>query len=135
MPWADVASLNLTLLCTALTAALLACVLLALEFFASQRAARQAPGALAVLLGGIALGAACFKGASWLATGCGSLAMLLLVAWPVSFETARQQFTRLCTPKVVWTLALGVSLVASRYLAAHVLLSLDRQPPTQSVDL
>jgi len=135
MPWANVANFNLTLLCTALTAAVLACALLVVEFFASRRLARQAPGALAVVLAGCALAACCLQGMAWVAAGCGSLAALLLVMWPVSFEAPRQQLTRLITPKIAWAVVLGMSMIASRFLTAHVLQSLDREPLSQSVDL
>jgi len=135
MPWVDIATLNLTLLCTALAAAALAVVLLAIEFFASKRLAERAPGALAVLLAGVAVVACALKGALGMAAGCGSLAVLLLVAWPVSFETARRELSRLLNPKVLWCIVLGASMIASRYLAAHVLSSLDRQPAQQVVDL
>src|SRR5262245_11393273 len=135
MPWAVDATLSLTLLLTALSVVVIAAALLALEFFGSRRMARQAPGAIAVLLACGAL-IAWTLGLNWVALGAGSIAMLLLLTWPMSFEAARQRMTRLLTPKVAWGLVLGVSLIASRYLAAHVLHSLDRQqPPPQSVDL
>ena len=70
-----------------------------------------------------------------MALGSASLSMLLLIAWPVSFEAARQRITGLVTPKAAWVLVLGVSMVASRYLAAHVLHSFEQQPPPQSVEL
>ncbi len=135
MLWAVDASLSLTLLLTALSAVLIAAALLAFEFFASRPFARQAPGALLLLVAGSAL-AAWFANADSIAIGAASLAALLLVAWPMSFEVARHCITRLLTPKVVWTLVLGASLIASRYLAAHVLHSLDQQqPPSHAVDL
>jgi|SRR5262245_34483904 len=135
MPWAVDATLSLTLLFTALAAVVIAAALLALEFFGSRRTARQAPGAIAVLLVCGAL-VAWLGRLNWVAIGAASLATLLLVTWPMSFEAARQRMTRLLTPKVAWGLVLGVSLIASRYLAAHVLHSLDRQQPLpQSVDL
>jgi len=114
---------------------MLALLLLAIEFFASKRLAERAPGVLAVLLAGIAVAACWLKGSVGIATGCGSLATLLLVAWPVSFEPARRQISRLLSPKVVWAVVLGASMIASRYLAAHVLHSFDRQPAQQAVDL
>src|SRR5207248_6265259 len=113
---------------------MIAAALLALEYFASRRIARHSPGALATLLGCGALAAALLNLKS-LALGAAGLAILLLVAWPVSFEAARLRMTRLLTPKVAWTLVLGVSLIASRYLAAHVLHALDSGTPPQSVDL
>src|SRR5207244_673006 len=112
-----------------------ACALLALEFFASPRVARHAPGAIATLLACGAFAAWLVTGLEWLALGTASLALLLLVAWPVSFEAARQRITRLFTPKVAWAAVLALSLIASRYLAAHVLHALERQPPPQTVDL
>src|SRR5439155_26037396 len=48
---------------------------------------------------------------------------------------ARLRMTRLFTPKAAWAAVLALSLIASRYLAAHVLHALDRQPAPQSVDL
>jgi hypothetical protein len=135
MPWADIPSLNLTLLYTALSAAVLAMVLLAIEFLASKRAAKRAPGVFAVLLAAVAVTAYLLNGAVGVATGCGSLATLLLVAWPVSFENARREMSRLVNPKFIWVLVLGASMIASRYLAAHVLSALDRQPAQQAVDL
>lgn len=135
MPWADVASFNLMLLCTVLAAAVLAVLMLAIEYFANRRLAERAPGALAALLAAIAVLAFLLQGAVGIATGCFGLAMLLLVAWPASFETARQQISRLLTPKAIWVVVLGVSLIASRYLAAHVLHSLEKQPAQQAVDL
>src|SRR2546421_3116854 len=98
MPWADVASFNLTLLCTAVSAVLIACALLALEFFGSRRLARQAPGATAMVLAGGALAAWLAKLDS-IALGAASLATLMLVAWPVSFEAVRHPMTRLFYPK------------------------------------
>jgi len=135
MPWADVPAFNLTLLCTALAAAVLAVILLAIEFFASKKAAERAPGALAVLLVAVAAVACLLKGGAGIAAACGSLAMLLLIAWPVSFETARREMSRLLNPKIIWAVVLGASMIASRYLAAHVLSVLDRQPAPQAVDL
>src|SRR6478735_5219932 len=99
MPWVDVASLNLTLLCTSLVAALMAGVLLSLEFFASRRLAQQAPGVFAVLLAGMAVSACLVRGASYIAGGCGLLAAVLLITWPVSFEFARARMMRLIAPK------------------------------------
>jgi hypothetical protein len=135
MPLADVATLNLTLLCTAIAAAALAVMLLAIEFFASKRLAERAPGALAVLLAVVAAVACCLRGTMGVATGCGGLAALLLLAWPVSFETARREISRLLTPKVIWAAVLCASMIASRYLAAHVLQSLDKQTAAHAVDL
>ena len=134
MPWAIDAALGLTLLVTALSAVVIAAALLSLEFFGNRRMARHAPGLLAVIL---VLGAllARLSGLHSVALGATGLATVLLVAWPVSFESARQRITRLITPKVAWTVVLGVSLIASRFLAAHVLHTLDRRLPPQSVDL
>jgi hypothetical protein len=134
MPWAIDATFGFTLLLTALSAVVIAAALLALEYFGNRRVARQAPGALALLLAGGAL-AAWLIDAKAFALGAVSLTAVLLIAWPLSFEAARQRMTRLLTPKVAWAVVLGVSLIASRYLAAHVLHSLARQPPLQSVDL
>src|SRR4029079_9847245 len=134
MPWADVASLNLTLLITALSAVVIAGALLAVEFLGSPRLARHAPGAFAILLACGAL-MAWLAGLNPVAGGAAGLAILLLIAWPVSFEAARQRLTRLITPKVAWTAVLALSLIASRYLAAHVLHALDRGPPPPSVAL
>jgi hypothetical protein len=135
MSAAGFASLNLTLLCTSLSAAVLAGVLLGLEYFASPQWARRAPGVMAVLLAALALATCWLQGAIWVAIGCGSLAALLLVAWPVSFEAVRQQLRRLVMPKFVWAAVLVASMVAARYLAAHVLHSFDREAAPQVVDL
>src|SRR5437762_271149 len=135
MPWANMASLNLTLLCTALAGAVLAVLLLAIEFLGSKRLAERAPGGIAALLAGIALITCWLKGAAGIATGCGGLATLLLIAWPISFETARHQLGRLLTPKVVWAVVLGAAMIASRYLAAHMLQSLDREQASHVIDL
>src|SRR5437868_10827817 len=121
MPWIYMASFNLALLCTALIAVVIACALLALEFFSTPRLARHAPGAVAIICSAGALAAWCVRGMEWMALGSVSLSMLLLIAWPVSFEAARQRITGLVTPKAAWVLVLGVSMIASRYLAAHVL--------------
>jgi hypothetical protein len=135
MPWAIDATLSLTLLLTSLSAVVITAALLALEFFGNRRIARQAPGAIAVLLAFGAL-VVWLGGLNWVALGAGSLATVLFVAWPMSFDVVRQRMMRQLTPKVAWALVLGVSLIASRYLAAHVLHSLDReQSPPQSVDL
>src|SRR6476661_7549222 len=100
MPWAaDIPAFNLTLLCTALAAAVLAVLLLTIEFLGNKRLAERAPGWLAALLAAIALVTCWLRGGAGVATGCGSLATLLLVAWLVSFETARLQIGRLLTPK------------------------------------
>src|SRR5262245_1702553 len=133
MAWADMPSFNLTLLCTALTAAVLAGALLALEFFGSPRLARRTPGVFAAALALGAITAWSFKGMGWIALGSATLAGVLLIAWPMSFDGARHWMMRLLTPKVAWATVLGVSMIASRYLAAHVLSALDRQPPPQSV--
>src|SRR4051794_28847342 len=85
MPWADIPEFRLTLLCTALAAAVLAVLVLTIEFLGNRRMCQRAPGWLASLLAVIALVAFWWKGAAGFATGCGGLAMLLLVAWPVSF--------------------------------------------------
>jgi hypothetical protein len=135
MPWGDIAAFNLTLLCTSLAAALLAMVLLAIEFFASKWLAERAPGAMAVALVGVALATCWLKGAFWFSTGSASLAALLLVAWPVCSDAGRQQIGRVFTPKVVWALVLGVSMIASRFLAAQVLHSFEQVTPPQTVDL
>jgi hypothetical protein len=134
MHWADPASLNLTLLCTSLAAAMLAGSLLALEFFSSPVLARRAPGVFSATLAVGAL-AAWFVGWRWFSLGAGSLATILIVAWPMSFDRARTFIAKLATPKVAWAAVLLLSMIASRYLAAHVLGALDRQPLAQAVDL
>src|SRR5262245_28241769 len=125
MPWAVDATLSLTLLLTALSAVVIAAALLALEFWGSRCMARHAPGVVAVLLACGAL-TVWLGGLNWVALGAGSLAVLLLITWPLSFEVARQRMKHLITPKVAWTGVLAFSLIASRYLAAHVLHSLER---------
>jgi len=57
------------------------------------------------------------------------------MAWALSIDVVRRQMARLCTAKVVWGFALLASMIASRYLAAHVLLSLDRQSSPRELDL
>src|SRR5437762_13540756 len=131
----DIASLNLTLLCTSMAAALVAGTLLAIEFFGSPKLAKQAPGGFAVVLAGMGLLALGLPGGVWIASGCIGLMMLLLAAWPIGCEGVRRQLLRLVTPKIVWAFVLGGSMIASRYLAAHVLHSLDREPPPQVLDL
>jgi hypothetical protein len=135
MPWADIPVFNLTMLFTALAAVFLAGVLLAIEFWASRRVSRQAPGAIVLLLLAVALVGCCLPPARAIAMGCGVLALIVLAAWTSSFEAARRQFARLATPKFVWGGVLLASMVASRYLAAHVLLSLDRQETPRELDL
>jgi len=135
MPWADPANFNLTLLCTALAAAVLAGIVLAIEFFASPLVARRVPGVLAGILAAVALCSCWLKGMAPLALGCATLAGLLLVDWPVRFEATRQRLIRLVGPRAVWVLVLGTSMIASRYLAAHVLHSLDRMAVPEVVDL
>src|SRR5262249_26922539 len=83
----------------------------------------------------VACVACCLRGAVGIATGCGSLAALLLLAWPASFEAARHEISRLVTPKVIWGVVLCASMVASRFLAAHVLQSLEKQSAAHAVDL
>src|SRR5262245_6938811 len=135
MPQADLASFNLTLLCVSLTAAGLAGLLLAIECYATPSVARRAPGVMAVVLGSVGVSACWVKGITWPAAGCFGLATLLLAAWPVSFEAARQYLRRLWLPKFVWAAVLVASMVASRYLAAHVLHSIGREVAPQVVDL
>lgn len=135
MPWADLPAFNLTLLCTSLAAALLAVVLLTIQFLCSKRMADRAPGGIAAVLAAVAFIACWLKGAAGIAIACSGLTTLLLLAWGVSFETARQQISRLLTPKLIWAVVLGASMIASRYLAAHVLRSLDKEPVSNVVDL
>jgi hypothetical protein len=129
-----VASFYFTLLCMSLSAALLAGVLLGLEVFATRSIARTAPGVIAATLGCSSITALCLN-YGWFAAGSASLAVVLLAAWPVTFEAVRQRLMRLLTAKAAWALVLGISLIASRYLAAHVLQTIERQPSPQSVDL
>jgi hypothetical protein len=135
MPWVDIPAFYLTMLVTALAAVVLAGVLLAIEFLASQRFSRQAPGAIVLLLLAVGLVGCCLPQARAIATGCGVLALVVLAAWTSSFEAARRQMARLATPKWVWGGVLLASMIASRYLAAHVLLSLDVQVTPRELDL
>jgi hypothetical protein len=135
MPPADLASFHLTLLCVSLTTAVLAGLLLAIECYATAQVARRAPGVIAVVLAGVGLATCWVRGAAWPAAGCFSLSALLLAAWPVSFEAARRHLQRLVMPKFVWAAALVASMVAARYLAAHVLHATGREVAPQVVDL
>jgi hypothetical protein len=134
MPWSQAASFQLTLLVAMLGATCLAGGMLALECFASKTVARRAPGVMVALLATLAVAAWCWQPTLWMAEGCGGLALLLLLAWPIHFESARAHIGRLARPKVVWAAMLGVSLIAARYLAAGVLSSFDLPPPRE-VDL
>lgn len=140
MPGADISVLHLpafylTMLVTALAAVVLAGVLLAIECLASRRFSRQAPGAIILLLLAVALVGCCLPQARAIAAGCGLLALVVLAAWTSSFEVARRQIARLATPKFVWGGVLLASMIASRYLAAHVLFSLDLQEAPRELDL
>jgi len=135
MPPADLASFHLTLLCVSLTSAVLAGLLLAIECYATAQVARRAPGVIAILLAGMGVATCWVRGAAWPAAGCFSLSALLLAAWPVSFEAARQHLQRLVMPKCVWAAVLVASMVAARYLAAHVLHSTGHEVAPQVVDL
>ena len=126
---------SLSLLIVALAAAALAAVVLALEFFGSTTLARRAPGFFAVILAILAVVLAFSSGSPWLAWGCGGLASLVLLAWPISFEITRERLLSLVSAKSVWIVVLGLSLVASRYLASQVLKSLDEQEEAAAVDL
>lgn len=135
MPWANVPVFNLTLLLTTLAAVLLAALLLAFEVWASQRVSRRAPGAIVLLLLAVTLLGCCLRESRALAMGSGVLAMLVLIAGTLSSDSVRRQMARLCTAKVVWGCVLLASMIASRYLAAHVLHSLDRQSSPRELDL
>jgi hypothetical protein len=135
MPWADIHSLNLTLLLTALAAVLLAGALLILELFASQRLSRQAPVFIVLLLGVVAIVSACVPRAGSVTMAAGSLAMLMGLAWATNNNVCRRFITRLYTPRFVWGGVLLAGMIASRYLAAHVLLSLDHHSPPPVLDL
>lgn len=140
MPWADTSvfylpAFHLTMLVTALAAVVLAGALLAIEIFASQRFSRQAPGAIVLLLLAVGLVGCCLPQARAIATGSGVLAIVVLAAWTSSFEVARRQIARLATPKFVWGGVLLLSMIASRFLAAHVLLTLDQQEAPRELDL
>ncbi len=135
MPWADFPAMNLTLLVTALAAVLLAGALLMLELFASQRLSRKAPVFIVLLLAVVAVVSACVPGAGSVALAAGALALLVGVAWATNNEACRRLITRLYTPKFVWGGVLLAGMIASRYLAAHVLLSLDQQSPPPVLDL
>jgi hypothetical protein len=126
MPWNDTATGSLVLLCVALAATVLAMLLLALQYLASRRIAERAPGVLAAALA-IAAALTCWNRALVsISLVCGGLAIVLLIVWPLSLETVRQRLGRLLTPKLVWSVVLGVGLIASRYLAAHALSALPQ---------
>jgi hypothetical protein len=57
------------------------------------------------------------------------------LVWPLSFEGTRQRLLALVSAKSVWIVLIGVSLVASRYFAAQVLKSQDKQERAAAVDL
>jgi len=135
MPWADIPAFYLTMLVTALAAVALAGLLLVIELFASQRISRQAPGAMLLLLLAVGLVGCCLPQARSIVTACSALVSLVLVAWTSSFEVARRYAARLLTPKFMWAAVLLLGMVASRYLAAHVLLSLDEQAAPRELDL
>jgi len=135
MPWADLPVVNLTLLMTALAAVLLAALVLAIEFLASRCVSRRAPGAIVLILLAVTLGCCCLPATRVVALGSCVLAMLVVVAWTLSNDVVRRQIARLCTPKLIWGSVLLVSMIASRYLAAHVLHSLDRQSSSCVLDL
>jgi hypothetical protein len=134
MPWADAAGIDLILLWTAVGAAALAGIFLGLEFYAAPLWARRAPGAIALILAAASLLVWCLSRSPSVAVGCGILAGLYLVAWPMSLEAVRQRLNRLLTPKVLWGLMLGISLLASRYLATHLLAALDHIPASEEVE-
>src|SRR4051812_12362227 len=121
MPWPGIAAFNLTLLVTALVAVLLGGLLLVIEVFASKRISRQAPAALAVLLAATAIAGCGLPQTRPIALGCVALAVLVLAAWALNFEMVKRQIARLATPKFAWGIVLLMGLIASRYLAAHVL--------------
>jgi len=135
MPWADLPVFNLTLLMTALAAVLLAGILLAIEFLASQFVSRRAPGAIVLLLLAVALGCCSLPATRVVALGSCVLAMLVLVAWTLSNDLVRRQIAHMCTPKLIWGSVLLIGMVASRFLAAHVLQSLDNKSIPQVLDL
>lgn len=132
---ADLATFELALLCFALVAAALAVVLLSIEFFGSRRLAQSAPGVLAAVMTATGLLGWGVLGWPGIAVGGVFLAMLLLVAWPLCFETWRQRLRKLVSPTLVWLCVLGISMVASRYLAAHVLRSLHLPAQPAAVDI
>src|SRR6185369_14680725 len=101
----------------------------------SQRFSRRAPGAIVLLLLAVALLGYCLPESRALAVGSSVLAVLVLFAWALSLDAARRQMARVCTAKVVWGFALLASMIASRFLAAHVLHSLDNKSKPQVLDL
>jgi hypothetical protein len=110
-------------------------MVLALEFFGSKPLARRAPGFFAAILAAASVLLAIMNGPTWLALGCGGLAALVLLVWPISFDGARRWLLALVSAKSAWIVILGTSLVASRYFAAQVLKSLDDEEPAAAVDL
>jgi hypothetical protein len=135
MPWAQAGTIQFSLLLTSLGATCVAGGLLALEFYGSKHIARRAPGVLVALLIGVAVIAIVLRQAAGVALSCASLALLLLLAWPVQFEVARAQIGRFLRPKIIWAALLGVSLFASRFLATSVLSSFEREPSPSVLDL
>jgi hypothetical protein len=135
MPWAQAGTLQFSLLLTSLGATCVAGLLLALEFYGSQRLARRAPGVLVALLIVLAVGALSLRQAAGVTISCASLAFVLLLAWPAQFEAARARIGRFLSPKIIWAALLGVSLFASRFLATSVLSSFDAEAAQAVLDL
>src|SRR5262245_9224005 len=119
MPGASDPANSLSLLIVALAAAALAGVVLALEFFGRKTLARRATGFFAVILAIGAVLSALTSSPPWLALGCGGLAAMVLLVWPISFDGARQRLLALVSAKSAWMIVLAVSLVGSRYFASQ----------------
>jgi hypothetical protein len=135
MHWGLTANFQFTLLVTALASTCAAGALLACEFFAPRRFATLAPGVMAGVLALVAAVGLALEQSFSLVAGCGSLAALLLVAWLLRHEPAHAVLRQVMQPKAIWAALLGLSLIASRYLAGSVLNSLEQEQPRAEMDL
>ena len=133
--WDFGANLQLSLLVAAVASTCAAAGLLAGEFFASRRLVRIAPGIFAAALAAFVAVGALLDMPAWLATGSGCLAAVLLGAWLLQFEPVLSRLARLAQPKAAWAGLLFLSLVASRFLAANVLNSIQPQLSPAEIDL
>jgi hypothetical protein len=135
MPWIQAGTIQFSLLLTSLGATCLASGLLALEFYGSKPLARRAPGVLVALLIALALGALSLRQSAGMAMGCVCLALMLLLAWPAHFDSARATIGRFLQPKIIWAAVLGVSLFTSRFLATSVMSSFEADSQAAVLDL
>lgn len=126
---------DFTLLLLDLGTAVLAGLCLAMEFLASPRWARRAPALLAGLLALLATVTWRLGYGGNPAVGFSLLAAFFLLAWAVRLDAVRERIKLLMTPKVLWCLVLGVSLVASRFLASHLLASVEEAAGPSAIEL